>query len=1047
MIEKFTKVNRWYSSAVLVPLFLLACTSSDNDVSATQGESGGLPWTTEMITSPESWVALGFEAFTDDNASGLTVKGYADERASNKLRLRLPLGNFAIRFGLTVCDEPTQITLREWRNEGAAEGLQLQLTENESQFRLNDSAKTPMYATLLSQPSTKQFVTITAIEDRVTLSINGQHVGQVDDQELPGRGIFSITPARCGSDVFNMDKLAWADLTTGKEEKLFYQTVDAPAAPVLSPNQALASFSIAPGFKVELVAAEPLVEDPVAMAWDGDGSLYVVEMRGYMPDAFGTGEEEPVGRVVRLEDTDADGVMDSQTVFLDHLVQPRAVAVVDGGILIGEPPHLWLCRDTTGDGICDDKRRIGDYGAGKGGSVEHRENGLLPGLDNWLYNAKSDRRLRVENGKLSEERTLFRGQWGISQDNDGRLLYNANSRLLMADLFPADLVLRNGAGSTIPGLSHQLNQKEEVFSVRVNPGINRAYVDGRLRKDGRLKRPTAVSGLTAYRGDQFPEAYNHDVFIPEPSANAVVQVRLSEQGIDLTSKHMVYPDKQWGQREFLASTDERFRPVDAKVGPDGALYVIDMYRGILQDIVFLTEELREQIFARALDKPIGRGRIWRIVKENQAIRRLPPQLTSADTQTLIRTLSHANGWSRDTAQRLLLAKRGDIDNNALKQLRLVASGKHTQGAIHALWTLQGLNALDRNTVVTALNHRKGSVAVQALRAGGELLAAKDILNALKKLPASENILRQQLVFSLRHHNGEADVQKVLQSLLENNINNSHLRIAVVVALRGQEIAVLKRLLNESFWHADNANKRDFITRLSAEVYRSLRTDITAKESASKALLALLDKAISQEGTLLWRQIAILEGLQQPAKDEKFKKVQLPQMHKVFSNHSLSELNVARQKGRMSFTWPGDEAANIQALTAAERKLMKKGKNIYIRVCANCHSAKGQGIAGLAPPLALSPWVNDSPEWLARIILQGLVGPVVVDGVTWDGVMPGHSSLPGFNDEVAAGLMTYLRRSWGNNRNSVTPEFIDQVKQATKGHNTPWTVAELKTVPK
>ena len=133
-----------------------------------------------------------------------------------------------------------------------------------------------------------------------------------------------------------------------------------------------------------------------------------------------------------------------------------------------------------------------------------------------------------------------------------------------------------------------------------------------FEKMGRLDKPTSASGMAFYRGDQFPETYSGDVFVTEPAANAIVHLKLNETPLSATTEHILYPDETWGQREFMASTDERFRPVDVKVGPDGALYVIDMYRGIIQDTMFMSDELREQILARNLDKPVGMGRIWKI---------------------------------------------------------------------------------------------------------------------------------------------------------------------------------------------------------------------------------------------------------------------------------------------------------------------------------------------------------------------------------------------------------------------------------------------------
>ena len=212
--------------------------------------------------------------------------------------------------------------------------------------------------------------------------------------------------------------------------------IDVPLAPVLSPEEELASFRTAPGFRVELVAAEPLVVDPVAMDWDDEGRLYVVEMRGFMPNIEGEGEDQPVGRVVVLEDTDADGRMDRSGVFLDGLVLPRAVAVLPQGVLVGVPPDLWLCRDTNGDRTCGTRTRVGEY-AIEGANPEHQENGLLAGIDGWIYNAKSSRRFRLEGSRLRSQETVFRGQWGIAQDDAGRLFYNHNSGFLYADAFPA----------------------------------------------------------------------------------------------------------------------------------------------------------------------------------------------------------------------------------------------------------------------------------------------------------------------------------------------------------------------------------------------------------------------------------------------------------------------------------------------------------------------------------------------------------------------------------------------------------------------------------
>lgn len=513
-----------------------------------------------------------------------------------------------------------------------------------------------------------------------------------------------------------------------------WRQFDVPEAPPLAPVEAMATLRVAPGFRIELVAAEPLVEDPVAIAWDERGLLYVVEMRGFMPNVDGEGEQAPVGRVVVLEDTDGDGAMDRNAVYLDGLVSPRAIAAVSGGILVGEPPNLWLCRSEAGTGElprCGARTRLLDYGDPDPDQLEHTENGLLWALDNWIYNAKSDRRFRLRRGpegpSIEVAPTLFRGQWGIAQDDVGRLYYNTNSRYLFADLIPADYALTNpehrprGGGI---GASERLVQDEAVHSIRVNPGINRGYVASMLRDDGRLAVTTSVSGVAVYRGDQFPATFAGDVFVPEPAGNVVAHFDLAPGPVTdgvptLTAEHRLYGDPDWVEREFLASTDERFRPVDAKVGPDGALYVIDMYRGILQHVRFVTTYLREYILVHGLDRPLGMGRIYRVVWEGDADEPAPvgrgaPRLATAADR--IAALSHPNGWHRDTAQRLLV--EDDLDaagSDALRELARTGAGPLPR--IHALWTLHGRGELDEATVRTALRAREPWLVVHGLRAG------------------------------------------------------------------------------------------------------------------------------------------------------------------------------------------------------------------------------------------------------------------------------------------------------------------------------------------
>jgi len=204
----------------------------------------------------------------------------------------------------------------------------------------------------------------------------------------------------------------WADWEGAGD---LLRRIKVPPAPALEPVDALKTFRLAPGYRIELVAAEPMVQSPIFFEFDPDGRIWVVEYQGYMRDLQGRGEGDPICRVVVLEDTNADGRADSSTVFLDGLVMPRSLSFVDGGVLVAEPPNLWLCRDTNGDLRCDEKVRVGTYGTA--GNPQHAANGLRYGIDNWLHSADMPLRHRFASGRLTEQPTIHRGQFGVTFDD------------------------------------------------------------------------------------------------------------------------------------------------------------------------------------------------------------------------------------------------------------------------------------------------------------------------------------------------------------------------------------------------------------------------------------------------------------------------------------------------------------------------------------------------------------------------------------------------------------------------------------------------------
>ncbi len=309
-----------------------------------------------------------------------------------------------------------------------------------------------------------------------------------------------------------------------KGEELL-KRIKVPPAPVLSAEEEMKTFKMAPGFRVELVAAEPLVHNPIFFEFDPDGRLWVIEYQGYMRDLAGTGEGDPICRVVVLEDTDGDGRMDRSTVFLDKLVMPRSFAFVKGGLLLQEPPKLWFCEDLDGDLRCDRKTEVGNLGLA--GNPQHTANGLRYGIDNWLHNADWPRKHRWRDGKLIGENTAHRGQFGVTFDETGRLFSCYENRALTADLIPAEYLMRNanlkkvfergGGDRSAFGVNVDVGTRaQEVFPIRVTPAVTLGALE--LRDDGRLRTYTIASGVCCYDGHQFPDDARGNFIVPNPAA-------------------------------------------------------------------------------------------------------------------------------------------------------------------------------------------------------------------------------------------------------------------------------------------------------------------------------------------------------------------------------------------------------------------------------------------------------------------------------------------------------------------------------------------------
>ncbi|MFD2256527.1 c-type cytochrome [Luteolibacter algae] len=491
-----------------------------------------------------------------------------------------------------------------------------------------------------------------------------------------------------------------------------------PPAPVLSPEAALESFQLAEGFVIEPFATEPMIDKPVALDYDPAGRLWVVEMRGYMPDIDGTGEDKPIGRITVLEDTDQDGKADKSTIFLEELLLPRAIAVYPDGILFADEKELRFIKRDGLKPIGTAEIVVKNF-VGKG-NVEHKANGLVRGMDNWLYNTKSSQRIRRIDGKWVAENTAFRGQWGVTFDDYGRIFYDHNSQFLLGDFFAPNLLSGNGSVNTKISDASSIGSNA-VYPIRVTPGVNRGYIqksngydsDSLDPKTFKLKTCTAAAGMVIYRGTNYPEEWKGRGLTTESSVNLVKAMNITEKGTKFVGEH-TYKNKEW-----LASTDERFRPVNIYNAPDGSVYLLDFYHGIIQHKTYVTSYLRKQYLDRGLDKPaLGNGRIYRIRHEKGNLESVP-DMDMLSSPELVNFLSHANGWHRDMAQRVLGSREADDQTIELLE-KLASNSSQPLGQIHALWTLEGMGRLTAGPIEAALASKDSKVICSALWASTTL---------------------------------------------------------------------------------------------------------------------------------------------------------------------------------------------------------------------------------------------------------------------------------------------------------------------------------------
>ncbi|WP_035456182.1 DUF7133 domain-containing protein [Algoriphagus terrigena] len=809
---------------------------------------------------------------------------------------------------------------------------------------------------------------------------------------------------------------------------------ETPESPARTAEEEALTFQIEQGFEIQLVASEPLVESPVIIQFDEDGRLWVVEMRGYMSDFEGSEENQPVGSVAILEDTDGDGQMDKRTVYLDSLIMPRALGLFKNGALVAENNSLWITQDLDGDWQADSKVLL-DSTYAANGIPEHSDNGFVRNVDNWYYSAKSSLRYRLQDGEWIRDSTELRGQWGISQDDRGRLIYNYNWSQLHGDLVPANYLSRNKNHQPSTGIDHGLTIDRKIFPIRSNPAINRGYIPGTLDSAGRLLEFTSASAPTVYRSHLFPKEYLGNVFVMENAGNLVKRNVVAENGA-LLEAHDPNPGK-----EFFASTDERFRPVNATVGPDGGLYVADMYQGIVQHGSYMTPYLQEQTKKRGLDSPGHMGRIWRVVPKGFDPAQFP-KLSKASNKELIDYLSYEDGWFRDMAQRILVERNDPTSVVGLEGL--VKNGKSDLGRFHALWTLEGMGKVNAELLLEVLKSDSDLLKATALRQLEKpAFESPDLLAQVEKVVNAwpdkiSETLALQLALSSAVFPTETRT-KIISGIFEQHGHLALIRDAILSSLEGEEFVLLKRLAASPTWTEANTDREIFLEMLTTAVVNN------GKPEEISGLLTLADA--EQIG---WKETVILTGIAIKAADiEAPGFVKLSESPSIFSRKDfpLDQNRTAMLK--RIFSWPGYQPESKLAVAGdLDEKAMKQfavGRTKFLTSCAGCHGSNGKGAARMGPPLAGSEWVTGDEVKLSLILLHGIEGPIEVAGKTYDApeilpVMPSHSTM---DDGDIAAILTYIRNEWGNQAPPVTGRTVSSTRHLNQGRVYPWSANELK----
>ena len=623
---------------------------------------------------------------------------------------------------------------------------------------------------------------ITAYANATPCYIASKRILQEGGYEADGSMIYYGQPARLAPEtedliVDTVQKLLPHEYYSLKKQETF--------PPPLSPEDSLAAMTLLPGFRAEIVAAEPLVTDPVAFDWGPDGRLWVVEMRDYPKgrDHQGT----PGGRVKLLEDNDGDGRYDRATVFLDNLNYPSGVKVWRSGILVTAAPELFYAEDSDGDGVADERRTL--YRGFAEGNQQHRVNGMRWGLDNWLYLANGDsggivesvqtgesidirgRDLRVGPDSGAMEAQSGQTQFGRERDDWGNWFGGNNSNPMWHYVL-ADHYLRRNSQLSPPDVRHHVS--EQPGPAPVFP-ISRTLE--RFNDFDRANRFTSACSAIIYRDRLLGDEFVGNSFVCEPVHNLVHREVVAPAGPTFTSRRAAGEE----HAEFLASTDNWFRPTMVRTGPDGALWVADMYRFVIEHPQWIPADWQQKLDLLAGD---DRGRIYRIFPETANPRPFP-RFPTDDVAQLIGLLESPNGWQRDMVQQLLIW-RGD--QAAVAPLRALArKSSQPLARLHALCTLDGLGGLQPEDLVIACGDNHPGVQRHAIRLAERWLERQpNLAELIARLNSTDPSVEMQRAYSLGFW-PDARAGEALGQLALEHADDVYLRAAILSSVNAENL--------------------------------------------------------------------------------------------------------------------------------------------------------------------------------------------------------------------------------------------------------------------